>query len=414
MSSAGVALFTNLVVAVLLASAFLAISFYDGRRAARWVALSYATGMAALSLEFVIAGFGASRPMVVVNFGGFLLATLFFNVGVARRIGARVPWALMGTLFGVSLLTTWLSADWTGHLFWGSVVYQLPYALMQWIGVGIIFSDRKRDRLDTMLGVVLAISGVQFLLKPVMKWLSGGLGQDPALYLESTYAVISLSMSAICALALALTMLAMFARDVLRDVTQRAEIDPMSGVLNRGGFARQVELALRDAAVHGLPVSLVLADLDHFKQVNDTLGHASGDRVIEAFGTFIRSAGEHRLIAGRIGGEEFAMVLPGVNLAGARLFAENARTSFGSLAIAGLPIQRRFTASFGVAEGYPDEGLDSMLRRSDEALYRAKAEGRNAVRTALPYVPDALGLASATGASPVVRRYRTSSSGAKR
>ncbi|MBE7184435.1 MAG: GGDEF domain-containing protein [Methylobacterium mesophilicum] len=414
MSSAGVALFTNLVVAVLLASAFFAISFHDGRRAARWIALSYATGMAALSLEFVIAGFGASTLMVVVNFGGFLLATLFFNVGVARRIGKAVPWALMGTLFGVSLLTTWASAGWTEQLFLGAVVYQLPYALMQWIGVGIILSDKGRDRFDTLLGAVLAISGVQFLLKPVMKWLSGGLGQDPALYLESTYAVISLSMSAICALALALTMLAMFARDVLRDVTQRAEIDPMSGALNRGGFERQAEAALRDAAEHGLPVSVVLADLDHFKQVNDTLGHASGDRVIEAFGTFIRSAGEHRLIAGRIGGEEFAMVLPGVNLAAARLFAENARAAFGSLAIAGLPLQRRFTASFGVAEGHQDEALDSMLRRADEALYRAKAEGRDCVRTALPYVSEGLGPASATGASPVARRYRTNSVGVNR
>ncbi|TIM62373.1 MAG: GGDEF domain-containing protein, partial [Mesorhizobium sp.] len=82
----------------------------------------------------------------------------------------------------------------------------------------------------------------------------------------------------------------------------------LSRLLNRGGFERHAELAMRDAVRRGIPVALVIADLDHFKSINDSFGHASGDRVIEAFAGFLRDAAAEHHVAGRIGGEEFAII----------------------------------------------------------------------------------------------------------
>ncbi len=417
MSSAGIALFTNLVVAVLLAAAFTALAVYDERRrAARWLALSYLSGIAALCFEFIIAVAGASRWLVVANFAGFLIATALVNVGVASRNGVKLPAIAMTILLLVSMAGVWVLDGWPRESLLRAFLYQAPYAIMQWIGAWIVFRARTRDRFDNALGMLLALSGAHFLLKPLMAVLSTGVGTDPSHYLQSTYALISLSMSAVFAFALALSMLLMLARDMLRDATAKSETDGLSGILNRSGFERQGEASLRDAQARGLPSAVVLADLDHFKEVNDTLGHAAGDRVIEAFGGFLRAAGEHRILAARIGGEEFAMILPGANLASARLFAEGLRSTFGSLAIEGLPPSRRFTASFGVAERFPGEGVADILRRADEALYLAKADGRNCVRVAPLLVAQGgdASLDPATGTAPVTRRYSTSSSGEKR
>ena len=106
----------------------------------------------------------------------------------------------------------------------------------------------------------------------------------------------------------------------------------------------------RKRARLGVPVSLVISDLDHFKAVNDTFGHAAGDTVIVTFAGFLRSAMAEHHVAGRIGGEEFAILLPGTNLVAARLFAEGARSAFAALTVDGMPETKRFTASFGVAE----------------------------------------------------------------
>ncbi|PDQ19180.1 GGDEF domain-containing protein, partial [Mesorhizobium sanjuanii] len=120
-----------------------------------------------------------------------------------------------------------------------------------------------------------------------------------------------------------------------------------------------------------------------FKNINDNFGHASGDRVIEAFAGLLREAAADHHVAGRLGGEEFAIILPGTNLAAARLFAEGTRNAFGTLPVEGLPQDHRCTASFGVAELQPGEGFAGLTQRADEALYQAKRGGRDRVRISL-------------------------------
>jgi diguanylate cyclase (GGDEF)-like protein len=185
---------------------------------------------------------------------------------------------------------------------------------------------------------------------------------------------------AVVSLLLAFTMLAAAALDTMRDLRVETNTDPLSGLLNRRGFERAASEALSRQAAQNLPAALVIADLDHFKVVNDRFGHAIGDRVIVAFAELLRQAAAGNGIAGRLGGEEFAVLLTASDLPAARLFAEGARLSLSQASIRDVPEGLKATASFGVAARSGADNLSELLSRADSALYNAKRGGRNCVR----------------------------------
>ena len=382
MGSAEFILVINLFVAGLLAAAFMTIAVYDaGRVSARWLASSYVLGMAYFAIEFAIPAFGNARPVVVAAFAVFLGATIIFNGGLANKYAVAPPWPPMLFFLFVASVAVYFVQDLPRQSLTRMMAYQLPYAVMQLTALGIVWSSRqRRGRLDHVLMAVLAASAAQFALKPFIAHALGGWGANPQSYVQTSYALVSQSLGTVFGLALALLALAILVRDVLAEATSKSEKDTLSRLLNRGGFERHAEMALKDAARQGVPVALVIADLDHFKSINDSLGHAAGDRVIETFAGFLREAAADHHVAGRIGGEEFAIILPGTDLAAARLFAEGARSAFGSLRIDTLPAKHRCSASFGVAELHGGEVFSDLLRRADEALYQAKGGGRDCVR----------------------------------
>jgi diguanylate cyclase (GGDEF)-like protein len=179
-------------------------------------------------------------------------------------------------------------------------------------------------------------------------------------------------------------------RDMLVDVTERSETDALSGLFNRRGFEARVEPGLVAAVRGGVPAALIACDLDHFKSVNDTWGHEAGDRVIRAFAALIRTSAPERAIGARIGGEEFAIFLPGANLQAGHLYAEALRASFAAQSVDGLPAGTCFTASFGVAECEATDSLSDLRRRADSALYAAKRSGRDRVCVAAAIPTDAM------------------------
>lgn len=153
---------------------------------------------------------------------------------------------------------------------------------------------------------------------------------------------------------------------------EEARRDPLTGVLNR----RAIETTLETDWDRGT-AALIMIDLDHFKHVNDTLGHGVGDDVLracaEAWGTSVRDGD----LLGRLGGDEFFFVLPRTSADQARAIAERLRASTESIDVGG--VEGRLTASFGVVEWSPDERWEDALRRADRALYRAKDSGHNRV-----------------------------------
>lgn len=123
-------------------------------------------------------------------------------------------------------------------------------------------------------------------------------------------------------------------------------------------------------------------DLDHFKQVNDRLGHAEGDRVLQRFAGVLQRELRHTDIASRIGGEEFCVVLNAIEQDAARTIAERIRQGFADLELAIADTGLMATVSIGLAMSTGDEEFSSLLNRADAALYQAKNGGRNQVRLA--------------------------------
>jgi diguanylate cyclase (GGDEF)-like protein len=383
MTGAGSILAINLFVAGLLAASFMAVAAYDPRRrSARWLALGYTVGMANFLLEFAIATFGAAIGLVLSAYGAMLLALVIFNVGIARKYAVPAPWLTLGVVFVLSLVACYVTVGLSRESFTRMLIYQSPYFILQAIAVGIVVRAKMRSGLDNLLIALLVASSLQFLSKPFLFRAFGGTGTSADKYLSTNYALFSQSMGTVFAMAIALLLLVILVRDVLADANMRSETDMLSGLLNRGGFEARAAEVLRQAAQSGVPASLVISDLDHFKVINDTYGHATGDQVIVTFARFLHSAMAAHHVAGRIGGEEFAILMPGTNLVAARLFAEGARHAFSAIAVKGISQEKRVTASFGVAEMAHGETISDLMARADKALYIAKNSGRDCVKIA--------------------------------
>jgi diguanylate cyclase (GGDEF)-like protein len=392
MTGAAFILAINMAVAGLLAAAFMTIAVYDVRRvSARWMAIGYLLGAAYFIIEFSIPTFSNAIPVVVVAFAVMLAGILAFNVAIAHKYDVAPPWRFMLGLIVAATVVVSLVQDLPRQSMTRMMAYQLPYALMTFRAIGIVRSSPfKHQRLDKLLMALLAATGIQFAAKPFIAQALGGWGASPQTYIQSNYAATSQALGAIFLVAIALLILVMIVRDVLADATSKSETDALSGLLNRRGFECHAKDALRSAVRHGVPVALVIADLDHFKTINDNYGHACGDHTIKVFASLLREAAGDNHIAGRIGGEEFAVFLTGANLTTARLLAEGTRTTFSTLPIDGLAADHRCTASFGVAELHPEGDFDALMQHADQALYEAKKSGRNCVRLAAP--PNAGGL----------------------
>jgi diguanylate cyclase (GGDEF)-like protein len=165
-----------------------------------------------------------------------------------------------------------------------------------------------------------------------------------------------------------------------RSLAEIARSDPLTGALNRKGLADELMRLVRLGEAQTFPMTLVFIDIDHFKRINDAHGHVAGDQVIRGLAQLVRSAVQRDDLFARWGGEEFLLVFrdtPGVK---GRVIAERLRDRIATATWAdGL----RVTCSFGVAEWHRGEDLNDGIRRADEAMYRAKQQGRDRVEIEL-------------------------------
>ncbi|WP_369600454.1 GGDEF domain-containing protein [Hahella sp. SMD15-11] len=158
-----------------------------------------------------------------------------------------------------------------------------------------------------------------------------------------------------------------------------SQFDPLTQLPNRQLLDKVIAREMNRAGRHGVPLSLVMMDLDHFKSVNDTWGHEAGDRVLKTVARVLRESLRDYDIAGRFGGEEFLILLPETPASRAEALMQRLRRKLAALTWPELD-QRRVTASFGVAQYEPGDLPADLIRRADEAMYEAKSCGRNCVR----------------------------------
>jgi diguanylate cyclase (GGDEF)-like protein/PAS domain S-box-containing protein len=160
-----------------------------------------------------------------------------------------------------------------------------------------------------------------------------------------------------------------------------ATTDGLTGVFNRRHFLELAEAELERAARYSRPTSVAVVDIDLFKRINDELGHAAGDAALRGLTSILRRELRSVDVVGRLGGEEFGVLLPETSRRAAEQTVDRLRRTVGERSFAehGLPAGRRLTVSIGVAERRPGEPLPALLERADAGLYRAKASGRDRV-----------------------------------
>jgi diguanylate cyclase len=174
-------------------------------------------------------------------------------------------------------------------------------------------------------------------------------------------------------------------RDDLVSTQEEMKRDALTEVYNRGAFDSAIQHSVNMRFVAGQAGTLVLIDVDHFKQINDEFGHASGDAVLKAIATCLeRSFIRRSDLVSRFGGDEFAVILNDTNNESSAPIIERFRSHLGSVAIADAPPGRRVTCSIGYTDIGTDDDVATLLNRADKALYRAKRDGRSCVRYIAP------------------------------
>ena len=173
-----------------------------------------------------------------------------------------------------------------------------------------------------------------------------------------------------------------YLQSVINGLCDLSQKDPLTGLANRRHFRSVLEREIDSVARSGEPALLLMLDIDHFKRVNDTFGHPTGDLVLrETASTLTRCFKRKDDFLARYGGEEFAVVLRDLNLATARTVAERAMGTIRLMEITreGLPEPIRITASMGIARLRPGETAGAWIERADRALYQAKNGGRDRI-----------------------------------
>ena len=167
---------------------------------------------------------------------------------------------------------------------------------------------------------------------------------------------------------------------LFQEVQKLSTVDPLTGLFNRRHFNNMAQQELQRTQRYNAPMSVILMDIDHFKQVNDNHGHGLGDQVLVDAAAVCMQGLRTMDVHARYGGEEFCFLLPETTHEGAEILAQRLREGLAQLQFESEVGEFRITASFGVAQWQaPEESIDNLLKRCDQALYAAKHGGRNRV-----------------------------------
>jgi diguanylate cyclase (GGDEF)-like protein len=204
--------------------------------------------------------------------------------------------------------------------------------------------------------------------------------------------IYSLALAAFFATCMVMCYIWFLVTELSRELAEQARTDPLTGALNRRAME---EAALRETARsirHGRGLCMIVIDVDHFKHLNDTRGHAAGDCALQALVNQVKSMLRENDLMARTGGEEFTVLLPETTAPAGIIAAERVRQSIEDLVVPFDNGPIRFTVSAGVAQFDPSQGgWEAMMRRADTAMYVAKEHGRNSVCPA-PTLVDTLDL----------------------
>ena len=366
----------SLLTAFALSGCGLAITFFVSWLASRTerFLIAWTFGVAFMALGVLIYSWYAQTMAPAVGAAGYtiLLTGLAFVFGAGREFRTGIlPWRSMTVMAIVSSLAMAVPML-AGYNGVAIVILNVAATIILLITAWDYWLGRAEARLAIpLLTVLYVLTGLSFVPCAILLLLDGEwrLSQAPSNWAEDLNIVVCLlTLSGIGALSLALNQ-ARLARGHKRD----AEIDPLTGLLNRRALLSRIE----DIKV---PAALIIFDMDHFKTTNDVHGHLAGDEVLRSFGKILMLSARSKGLAARLGGEEFALLLPGASLVTAAKLADGVRRRLAKRHFSGNGGSFASTVSAGVA--WSEQSVidfDTLLHDADKALYAAKRNGRDRV-----------------------------------
>lgn len=361
-----------------------------------WLQNRPAWGLAIWGVAHLIAGVGIMALMLGATrqqpawsaVGGVLLCSQSGLIWKAARDidGKRTPLALSFLGAALIIIASGVPAlrDFAGSVaLAGGAVYTAATTANLWLG--------RRDRLIARRALI-AFAAMHALALSVgtFSTLIGSTGQDTVPALMSLFGFVYFESIAF-ALGTAVFVLALIKERAEAASKAAARVDALTGVFNRSALFEKAERARQRCYRERSPLSVVMLDLDRFKSINDRYGHAIGDAVLRKFCEITSAALRPHDLFGRIGGEEFAVIMPGCSVEAAFARAERIRAAFVESCRSIGKHQVKATVSGGVAVSETaGEAIDILLEYADAALYEAKAEGRNRIKRAGQNIPDAM------------------------
>lgn len=331
--------------------------------------------------------------LISVSALGNGLAMSFFVHALALRVKAKTPCVPLAIIivFGLMLvnLMAYLYDDIGARILGLNIMRGMLSLTAAWV----LMSGKGRGSIDKILGAFLLFVAPYAIISSFLNWQHAGLTLA-AQYSHSFHWAMEVISIALLAVILGLILIVAFTSDLVQHIRLLSDIDYLTGAKTRRAFDLQADVIFARRDRSAVPISLVVADIDHFKSINDKYGHQMGDQVLRAFGQLMESKLRRTDIVGRIGGEEFCIILWNAPQAGAMIVAENLRLRFEDLTIEGMPKKQSVTASFGVVEISEGEGFHSAFARADKLMYQAKETGRNRVCTDVMAIKDSDDVAS--------------------
>ncbi|MDR3724496.1 MAG: GGDEF domain-containing protein [Terracidiphilus sp.] len=356
--------------------------FWRGITGMRWFAVAIAVGWAKLFLQ----GLEGKVPVVLSSMianelylVAFVLQFMGFRWFIIRTpLRQRWPWFLLALLLILYTILYLCRLPYTGNLM------NIPFVTVCGISAWMLFHYgrgpfRILSRYTSVILVAdMCVAGYRAILtnlRYMRPWETVNADADPRwLY--------SLAGMAFLATFMSMSYLWFLMAELGRVLAEQARTDPLTGILNRRAME---EVALRETARsmrHGRPLCMIMIDVDNFKHLNDTRGHAAGDCMLQAMVCTIKNMLRASDLFARTGGEEFAVLLPDTSPSAGLQTAERIRHAVEALEVPFESGPLRITISAGVTQlGSMVDGWESMMRRADAAMYTAKQHGRNQVST---------------------------------
>ena len=306
----------------------------------------------------------------------YTLSLVVGTWGLARRVDQPAHLGIFLTIYLLAAFTLGFAIVMSAEIGTRLIIVNIAYGAIKLVCMMILLGAPRREAIDKLIIAFQAVMAAQFFVRPSMTLMVENSILADAYRDSIYYSVLNFSLTLLSLLG-AVILIGACIYDQIRAVREKAELDLLTGLRTRRGFEQDVLARIEQAKVEGVPVSLVVADIDHFKAVNDVWGHQVGDRAIAAFGKVIENTVRDNDIAGRIGGEEFCVLAWNCGGDAAVAMAERIRMGFAEVKVDGMPGDHRLTASFGVAGRREGEGYGKVFARADAALYTAKQEGRN-------------------------------------